>query len=186
MLKFHLKVGPLFSRPFSRRAGPTSLTLEPARDYCSTERALNSEPRDDLCSKPVAKKPPLPTTSLPTHGLNLHKLATQLKIPIFTKQPQETTASSNENSKQPITTIKFGDENRIPLFSRPLSPEAVQQWTADMKRRDSFGRLGSSSCSGARSLKYSEKENSHQQKQQQQQTLMTSQKQQSDFSGHSL
>jgi len=173
------EVGPLFGRPFSPRAGPTSVTPQPTRDYCSTERALNSEPRDDRCSNPLAKKSPLPATSLPTHGLTMQKLPTQLKIPIFAK-PQETITSNNENSQRPITTIQFGDENKIPLFSRPLSPEAVQQWSADMKRRDSFGL--SSSCGEARNVKYSEKENS----QQQQQTLRTSQKQQSDFSGHSL
>jgi len=175
------EVGPLFSRPFSPRA-PTSVTPEPTRDYCSTERALNSEPRDDnLRSNPLAKKPPLPATGLPTHGLTMHKLPTQLKIPIFTK-PQQTTSNNNENGQRPITTIKFGDENnKIPLFSRPLSPEAVQQWTADMKRRDSFG---SSSCSEARSVKYSEKENS----QMQQQTFRTSQQQSHIelYTGHSL
>merc|ERR1712192_103269 len=147
------EVGPLFSRPFSPRA-PTSVTPEPNQDYCSTERALNSGPRDENRSNLLAKNPPLPAIGLPTHGLAMQKL----EIPIFTKQPQQrasqTTISNNENSQQPITTIRFGDEsNKIPLFSRPLSPEAVQQWTADMKRRDSFS--GSSNSGEARSSKYS-------------------------------
>ena len=142
MLKPHLKVGPLFSRPFSPRRGPTSAAPEP-RDYCSTERALNSEPRDDPRSNPLAKKPPLPAPGIPTHGLTMQKLAPQLKIPIFT-----TAQSKNEKSQQGgiATTNRF--ENKIPLFSRPLSPEAVQQWTADVKRRDSFGNGGNVCNSG--------------------------------------
>ena len=106
------------------------------RDHCSIERALNSE------------KPPLPmvSQSLPTHGLAMQKLPTPMKIPIFTK-PEKT----NEKSQQSITTIEI--ENRIPppLFSKPLGPEAVRQWTADVRRRDSFE---------ARCGKYSNEQNS--------------------------
>ena len=186
MLKPHLEVGPLFSRPFSPRRGPTSAAPEP-RDYCSTERALNSEPRDDPRSNPLAKKPPLPATGLPlpTHGLTMQKLAPQLKIPIFTT-PQSKTEKSQQQGGIP-TTIRF--ENKIPLFSRPLSPEAVQQWTADVKRRDSFGNSGnvcrgSNVCNGeARSEKDSEKENI----QLQQQTFRMSHQQKSElYTGHSL
>ena len=109
------------------------------RDHCSTERALNSEKSlDGLPLKMLAKKPPLPmvSQSLPTHGLAMQKLPTTMKIPIFTKPEKK-----NEKSQQSITTIEIETiENRIPppLFSKPLGPEAVRQWTADVRRRDSF------------------------------------------------
>ena len=73
---------------------------------------------------------------LPTHGLAMQKLPTPMKIPIFTK-PEKT----NEKSQHSITTIEIETiEKRIPppLFSKPLGPEAVRQWTADVRRRDSF------------------------------------------------
>ena len=92
--------------------------------------------------------PPLPmvSQSLPTHGLTMQKLPTPMKIPIFTKPEKK-----NEKSQQSITTIEI--ENRIPppLFSKPLGPEAVRQWTADVRRRDSFE---------ARCGKYSNEQNS--------------------------
>ena len=141
---------------------------------------MNSEPRDDPRSNPLAKKPPLPATGLPTHGLTMQKLATQLKIPIFT------TAQSKNDKSQQGGTIRF--ENKIPLFSRPLSPEAVQQWTADVKRRDSFGN-GGNFCDGsnfcdseAKSENYSEKK-----KIELQQTFKMSHQQKSGFyTGFSL
>ena len=188
--KFHPKVGPLFSRPFSPK-GSTSAAPKP-RDYCST--ALNSESRDDPRLNPLAKKPPLPAiTALPTHGLTMQKLATQLKVPIFTKPPEET-RENNEKFQQggEIPRIRFGEEeNKILLFSRPLSPEAVQQWTADVKRRDSFGNNGSNFYKGNGknndSNFYKGSDGNGCENIQLQQTFRTNQQQKSElYTGHSL
>ena len=144
LLKFFSKVGPLFSRPFSPRI--RGWVAPDPRNHCSAERDLNCQALDDPLTNPVAEKPPLPLTSPPTQRLTTQKLSTHLKAPIFSK-PQKT---SSENNKQTTTTIQFEEENQkrdftdnqVPLFKRPFSPEAVLQWSSEVKRRDSIGRGG--------------------------------------------
>ena len=144
LLKFFSKVGPLFSRPFSPRI--RGWVAPDPRNHCSAKRDLNCQALDDPLTNPVAEKPPLPLTSPPTQRLTTQKLSTHLKAPIFSK-PQKT---SSENNKQTTTTIQFEEENQkrdftdnqVPLFKRPFSPEAVLQWSSEVKRRDSIGRDG--------------------------------------------
>jgi len=138
------EVGPLFSRPFSPRI--RGWVAPDPRNHCSAKRDLNCQALDDPLTNPVAEKPPLPLTSPPTQRLTTQKLSTHLKAPIFSK-PQKT---SSENNKQTTTTIQFEEENQkrdftdnqVPLFKRPFSPEAVLQWSSEVKRRDSIGRGG--------------------------------------------